>query len=424
MTTPKVFISYSHDSPEHKAWVLRLATDLRNSGVDAILDQWDLVPGQDMVAFMQNGILTSDRVLLVCSESYVKKAEAGTGGVGFERLIVTAEVVQSIDTKKFIPLVRENESEVRVPRFLGPRLYIDFGDDAAYTGKRDELLRELLGAPLLTKPPLGANPFSGRVESTKQVSRTTGPTGVMESGSPVLSDGWFENEKDAASKGIGARNLIGHMELRFALHDAVGKSQIELFNAVRTAQISTFGWPLGVLLENRDEFRPRPYADGIRAEISLENDGLSGRSSYDYWALRDNGDFFLLQSLFEDQRADNAIFFNTRIVRVTEALLFAEGLYKSLGVPPETRVSVRVTHRGLAGRVLRSSSPNRSIIPRTCRESEAQTEIVVVLGDIRKTLVEDVERLTAPLFMLFDFHQFQKQIYSDIARRFEKGDVS
>jgi len=40
---PKVFISYSHDSLEHKQWVHKVAVRLRESGIDAILDQWDLI---------------------------------------------------------------------------------------------------------------------------------------------------------------------------------------------------------------------------------------------------------------------------------------------------------------------------------------------------------------------------------------------
>ena len=51
MNSPKVFISHSHDSESHKAWVLRLATALRDNGVDAVLDRWDLSPGQDTAAF-------------------------------------------------------------------------------------------------------------------------------------------------------------------------------------------------------------------------------------------------------------------------------------------------------------------------------------------------------------------------------------
>lgn len=37
MNPPRVFISYSHDSAEHKKWVLDFSTTLRNRGVDAVL---------------------------------------------------------------------------------------------------------------------------------------------------------------------------------------------------------------------------------------------------------------------------------------------------------------------------------------------------------------------------------------------------
>lgn len=178
MGTPTVFISYSHDSPEHKAWVLRLATDLRSNGVDATFDQWDLSPGQDVVGYMQRGITTSDRVLLVCTTEYLRKAEQGSGGVGYERLILTAELVQNIDTKKFIPLVRDNKAESKVPNFLGPRLYIDFSEDREYRTKLEELLREILGMPSAIKPPLGPNPFSGSAPSGPTIARPTGKSVV------------------------------------------------------------------------------------------------------------------------------------------------------------------------------------------------------------------------------------------------------
>lgn len=48
MTNPKIFISYSHDSLDHKKWVLNLATRLMHAGIDTILDQWDLRLGGDL----------------------------------------------------------------------------------------------------------------------------------------------------------------------------------------------------------------------------------------------------------------------------------------------------------------------------------------------------------------------------------------
>ena len=68
MTSPSAFMSYSHKPDDHKAWVLKLAQDLVSSGVNVILDEWNLSAGEDTVAFMIDGIAGSDRVLLVCSE--------------------------------------------------------------------------------------------------------------------------------------------------------------------------------------------------------------------------------------------------------------------------------------------------------------------------------------------------------------------
>src|ERR1700674_303082 len=170
MSAPKAFISYSHDSSAHKDWVLKLGIDLRAKGVDVVLDQWDLVAGQDVSMFMQRGISETDRVIMICSSAYVAKSEQGVGGAGYERLIVTAEVVNSIDTIKFIPVLRGASRSKKTPSFLGPRLYIDFENDSEYELKLIELARQIHGAPAISKPPLGPNPFSG----TPIASVTTG----------------------------------------------------------------------------------------------------------------------------------------------------------------------------------------------------------------------------------------------------------
>jgi hypothetical protein len=179
-----------------------------------------------------------------------------------------------------------------------------------------------------------------------------------------------------------------------------------------------------VLLGNHDDYKPRPTADGIRAEVAIPEKSLSGRPSYDYWALRSNGDFYLLQSLFEDQRAEKMLFFNTRIVRIAESLLFAVNLYRNLGVPSEVRLSVRITHRGIAERTLGSSSPNRQILPAVTHEDASQTEFVETLAQIQPGLVDHVRRVAEPLFMLFDFKQFNQAVYSDIIAKFEQGQVT
>ena len=46
MESPAVFMSYSHDSPEHEANVLALANRLRADGFHAVLDQYESIPAE------------------------------------------------------------------------------------------------------------------------------------------------------------------------------------------------------------------------------------------------------------------------------------------------------------------------------------------------------------------------------------------
>ena len=158
MNPPRVFVSYSHDSAEHKGWVLDFATTLRNRGVDAVLDQWDLKPGDDLPHFMETQLEAADYVLMICTDKYVKKANAGEGGVGYEKMIMTSSLLLKIDGSKVIPIIRQVGTDLR-PTFLNTKLYIDFSKDEDAEYSFDDLLRTLLNSPLFEKPKIGENPF-------------------------------------------------------------------------------------------------------------------------------------------------------------------------------------------------------------------------------------------------------------------------
>ncbi|PMN90425.1 toll/interleukin-1 receptor domain-containing protein [Enterovibrio norvegicus] len=158
VTVPKVFLSYSHDSAEHKQWVLDLATRLVNAGIDARIDAWGVGGGTDLPHFMETQLSEVDRIIMVCTEKYVEKANKGTGGVGYEKMIVTSSLMSSIEDKKVIPIIRQKSSS-DVPTFLGTKLYIDFSNDNDFESVIDELMREIHGSPLYKKPALGTNPY-------------------------------------------------------------------------------------------------------------------------------------------------------------------------------------------------------------------------------------------------------------------------
>lgn len=148
---PKVFISYSHDTPEHKRWVSELGAKLHRKGVEVILDQWDLGPDDDLGLFVERGVKDSDKILVICTDSYVRKAKAGKGGVGYESRIITRQLVQDLGTNKFIPIVRQVLEEDKTPVFLGTQAYIDFTDDGEFGEKFYELLHERLQVPVAQK---------------------------------------------------------------------------------------------------------------------------------------------------------------------------------------------------------------------------------------------------------------------------------
>lgn len=159
MSAPKVFVSYSHDSLDHKEWVLDLSTRLRNSGVDAVLDQWELSAGDDIPHFMETSLSAAERVLMICTERYVEKANNGSGGVGYEKMIITSELMRKIDSNKVIPLIKQ-ESSRDVPTFLQSKLNIDFSNPDDYELSFDNLVRAIHQAPIFKKPEIGDNPFT------------------------------------------------------------------------------------------------------------------------------------------------------------------------------------------------------------------------------------------------------------------------
>jgi hypothetical protein len=168
------------------------------------------------------------------------------------------------------------------------------------------------------------------------------------------------------------------------------------------------------------EGRPKPTNDGIVAEVK----GPYG--SYDYWSWRTNGDFYSLLSLFEAEGGPGRLFVDTRVVRVTEALLYCARMYSRLGVDRSALVHVAVRHGGLAGRRLSAANPMRRFTLRDDRETaetEVETEIAATLAELEDDLIGYVKRTCAPLFVLFDFFELADEVYKDLVDGFVAGQV-
>ena len=162
MTATKVFLSYSWSNSEHEDWVLDLATRLRESGVDAILDKWDLKEGQEANAFMEKMVSDEEitNVIIVSDRVYAEKSDSRKGGAGTEAQIISKELYEGEDQQKFVAVVteRNDEDEPYLPAYYTSRVYIDFSDRGRYSDSFEQLLRWIENKPSHKKPNLGKLP--------------------------------------------------------------------------------------------------------------------------------------------------------------------------------------------------------------------------------------------------------------------------
>ena len=71
----KVFISYAWESEKHETWVKDLASRLCKDGIETTLDKWELHKGDEITKFMEAGVRDHDRVLIICTPEYKRKAD-------------------------------------------------------------------------------------------------------------------------------------------------------------------------------------------------------------------------------------------------------------------------------------------------------------------------------------------------------------
>lgn len=159
---PKLFVSYSWTTPDHEAWVLQLATDLRDSGVDVVLDKWDLREGHDSYAFMEKMVTDKaiTKVVLICDRAYAEKANDRSGGVGTESQIISPEIYAKREQGKFVAVVaeRDEKGNAFLPAYYKSRIYIDLSDPSRFADNFEQLLRWVYDKPLHIKPELGKTP--------------------------------------------------------------------------------------------------------------------------------------------------------------------------------------------------------------------------------------------------------------------------
>lgn len=161
--SPTAFISYAQESENHKAWVREFAARLRQSGIDASIDQWSLHLGDELPEFMERSIRENDYVLIVCTPTYKIKSNNRQGGVGYEGDIITGELFSQRNQRKFIPVLQQGSWAQSCPTWLAGKLGVDLSRDDAFEAQYQNLVTTILNRGLSAPPiVMGSSPMSSK----------------------------------------------------------------------------------------------------------------------------------------------------------------------------------------------------------------------------------------------------------------------
>ncbi|WP_181771599.1 SEFIR domain-containing protein [Amycolatopsis pittospori] len=125
---PKVFVTYAHDSPEHKDRVRRFAEFLHGQiGLDVHLDQWDDHDRRDWSSWALDHLDTANFVVVIASPDYKRRAEGKVAhdegrGSQFEAARIRDRMTDNLgrEIKRILPVVFPQQSVEDIPNFLNP----------------------------------------------------------------------------------------------------------------------------------------------------------------------------------------------------------------------------------------------------------------------------------------------------------------
>ena len=153
---PTVFVSYSHDSPRHKARVLEISNRLRSEGVNCQIDAYFEAPPEGWPRWMLNLVDEADYVLIVCTETYERrfrgKEQPGKGkGAKWEGAVITQQLYDAeLHNTKFIPVLLDIADQSHIPIVLRGTTFYDVSTEDGYL----KLYRRLTAQPEIDVPPV------------------------------------------------------------------------------------------------------------------------------------------------------------------------------------------------------------------------------------------------------------------------------
>lgn len=252
---PRAFISYSHDSPEHKEMVHRFASFLHAEvGVRVELDQWSDDGRRDWSLWAIQKLKHTDFVLVIASPAYRRRADgdapANEGrGAQFEAAMIRNGLTRDLAgmTRRVLPVVLPGMSIDDIPDFLNAYSTTHYVVSEFTLGGVEDLRVALTGKPLHSPPPLGPfRPVTSVVKHPVVVTKavpTVAEGGVLAPGADILvgSDRYLVHsayfgevpttdpsvvERQASALRLGANDYVWLRQLEIRAHTEISKAAV------------------------------------------------------------------------------------------------------------------------------------------------------------------------------------------------------
>ncbi len=147
---PKVFVSHASDDKDR--FVMGFSKNLREKGIDAWVDKWEILPGDSLIdKIFEEGLKKADAIIVVLSQFSINKP--------WVKEELNASIVKKINKgTKIIPVVLDN---CEVPESLKSTVWEKITDLENYQENLDRIVAAVY--EVRKKPPLGESPIYSRM---------------------------------------------------------------------------------------------------------------------------------------------------------------------------------------------------------------------------------------------------------------------
>ncbi|WP_410649723.1 SEFIR domain-containing protein [Amycolatopsis sp. cmx-4-54] len=160
---PHVFVTYAHDSPEHKERVRLFAEFLHGRiGLEVHLDQWDDAERRDWSLWALDHLDTADFVVVIASPDYKRRAEGRAAfdegrGSQFEAARIRDRMTRNLggEIKRILPVVFSGQSVDDIPNFLNPHSTTRYPVEVFTEEGVEDLLTAITGRARHQRPERG-----------------------------------------------------------------------------------------------------------------------------------------------------------------------------------------------------------------------------------------------------------------------------